>query len=67
MNGNVHQGLFFNPAYEDIMHVNLILGMLQLASLNKSQCAQCLKINHSSVDFNFLGIVAEISRVIWGI
>lgn len=30
---------------------------------NKSQRAQCLKINCSGVDLNFLGIVVEISRI----
>lgn len=63
MNGNVQQGLFFNPVHEDIMHVQLILERAATCKANKSQCTQSVKINRNCVDFNFLGIVAEISQV----
>lgn len=70
MNGSVQQGLVFNPIYEDIMQAYTRTSHFREAATcksNKSQCTQCLKTNHSSVDLNFLGIVAEISRVAYGI
>lgn len=70
MNGTVQQGLVFNPIYEDIMQAHIRTSHFQEAATcksNKSQCTQRLKINHSSVDLNFLGIVAEISNVAYGI
>lgn len=70
MAGSDQWGLFFNPIYEAIMpactHTSHFKGAATCQS-NKSQCAQCLKINYSSVDLNFLGIVTEIFRVAYGI
>lgn len=65
MNYNaVQQGLVFNSVYEDIMPCTSHFREAATCQTNKSQCAQCLKINRSSIELNFLGIVAEISRVI---
>lgn len=69
MNGSVEQGLVFNPIYEGIMQAHTrtshfeeaaACSLTNLTNSDKSQCTQCLKINHSRAHLNLLGTVAEI-------